>query len=59
MSTGIKEAFTALCRKMAEEADPKKLEILKQQMRRLLERESNSTEATRIGRKVDGRPPGR
>lgn len=46
VTTDLKEAFTALCRKMAEETDTKKLEILKQQMRLLLERESNSEEAT-------------
>ena len=59
MTTGIKEAFTALCRKMAEETDPKRLEILKQQMRRLLERETNSEEATRISHRVDDRSQGR
>lgn len=39
MTMDIKEAFTVLCRKMAEETDTKKVEILKQQLRLLLERE--------------------
>lgn len=54
MTTGIKEAFTALCRKMAEETDIKKLEILKQQLRRLLEKEGEGEEETRISRRADG-----
>jgi len=58
MSTDIKAAFTELCRKMAKETDTKKLKILKQQMRVLLERESMEEE-TRIGRQADGRSLGR
>jgi hypothetical protein len=59
MSTDIKAAFTELCRKMAKETDTKKLKILKQQMRVLLERESMVEEETRIGRQADGRSLGR
>jgi len=44
MTAGIKEAFTALCRKMAEETDTKKLKILKQQLRLLLEKEEGGRE---------------
>jgi hypothetical protein len=54
MTAGIKEAFTALCRKMAEETDTKKLKILKRQMRLLLEREGIGEGETRIGRRSDG-----
>jgi hypothetical protein len=58
MTADMKEAFAALCHKMAEETDTKKLKILKQQMRVLLERESMVEEETRIGRQADGRSLG-
>jgi hypothetical protein len=60
MANDIQEAVHELCRKMAEETDTKKLKILKQQMRVLLERESmEEEEETRIGRQADGRSLGR
>jgi hypothetical protein len=60
MANDIQEAVHALCRKMAKETDTKKLKILKQQMRVLLERESMvEEEETRIGRQADGRSLGR
>jgi len=54
MTTEIKEAFSALCRKMAQETDTKKLKILKQQMRLLLEKEGMGEGETRLGRRADG-----
>jgi hypothetical protein len=55
MSVDIKEAFTELCRQMAEETDIKKLEILKQRMRLLVEKEGTGERETRTGRRSDGR----
>ena len=44
MAGDIQEVFHALCRKMAEETDPEKLELLKQQLRLLLESRSDLKE---------------
>jgi len=44
MAGDIQEEFHALCRKMAEETDPEKLELLKQQLRLLLESRSDLKE---------------
>ena len=54
MTTDIKEAFTALCRKMAQETDTEKLKILKRQMRLLLEKKGMEEGETRINRRADG-----
>lgn len=50
MARDIEEAVHALCRKMAEETDPEKLELLKQQLRLLfLESDADSEEETPRG----------
>lgn len=47
MAHDIEEAVHALCRKLAEEKDPEKLELLKQQLRLLfLEIDTDSEEDT-------------
>ena len=46
MAADINEEFHALCRKMAEETDPEKLELLKQQLRLLCESGAEPQEET-------------
>ena len=46
------EVFRALCLKVADEQDPKKIELLKQQMRILLQEEQDATDSnTRLIRR--------
>jgi hypothetical protein len=49
MAADINEEFHALCRKMAEETDPEKLELLKQQLRLLFESGAEPQEETSGG----------
>ena len=55
MARDIKEAVHALCRKMAEEKDPERLAVLKQQLRLLfLQSDADSEEETPRGDPREG-----